>query len=227
MAHCALLALSASSVSVRVSSVHPSSVRRPVSSIRLSGVRASGVRCPVSARPVSRALCPTSGVRCPVRASGIRACRVRVRSVRTGGFVEREGAAGSHTPRDRPGRRLTPLQGSRCAGVRLLRQAACRSAGACCRRAAGHDLSPWVVGRPRWAALWPTVRACAAPPRPKAAGGPLNSSQAGRERGLTSDNRGGPAETRSGTILIRDNQALILTSQNVDSSLLSWAFSTR
>jgi hypothetical protein len=95
--------LSASSASVRVSSVHPSGVRC-FTGVRLSSVRASGVRvrCPC---PVSSAPCPTSGIQCPARASGIPVCRVR--SVRTGQFVEREGAAGSHTPRDRPGRHVT------------------------------------------------------------------------------------------------------------------------
>ena len=62
------------SVSVHMSSVRPSSDRRPV-----------GIRCP--------------RVRCPVRASGI-----HVYFVRTGEFVERLGAAGSHTSRDRLGR---------------------------------------------------------------------------------------------------------------------------
>jgi hypothetical protein len=50
----------------------------------------------------------------------------------------------------------------------------------------GHaaDVRPtttWVVGRPRGAALGRQRGACAAPPRPKAAGGPLHSSQTGRE----------------------------------------------
>jgi hypothetical protein len=92
-------------------------VQRPP--VQRPPVRCPRVWCPM---PGVRVRCPEprvrrrmSGVRCPVRASGIRAYRIRVRSVRTGGFVEREGAAGSHTPRDRPGRRLTPLQGSRCA----------------------------------------------------------------------------------------------------------------
>jgi hypothetical protein len=76
-AHRALVALSASSVRVRVSSVRPSSVRvRYVSSRRASGVRASGVRYPVFGVwclvsgvqcPVSSAPCP-----CPVPVSGVR-----------------------------------------------------------------------------------------------------------------------------------------------------------
>jgi hypothetical protein len=239
-AHCALLAPSASSVSVRLSSVHPSSVRRPVRvHIRLSGVRASGVRYPgVRVRsPEPRVRRRVSGVRGERPAS--RTCRVCVRSLRTGEFVEREGAAGSHTSRtgavgvsphrirvrlvgaqvevwclelaalaaaasagprppswsarvvarldrlvdrDTPvARRIARLQSSRCAEVRPLGQAACRSAGACCRRGAGHDLSPWVVVRPRWEAVWPTARACAAPPRPKAAGGPSTAVRPGGE----------------------------------------------
>jgi hypothetical protein len=71
------------SVSVHMSSVRPSSDRRPV------GIRCPRVRCPVSG----------VGVRCPVRASGI-----HVYFVRTGEFVERLGAAASHTSRDRLGR---------------------------------------------------------------------------------------------------------------------------
>ena len=110
----------------------------------------SDARCPC---PRSRAPCPTSGVRCPVRASGIGAYRVRVRSIRTGEFVQGEGAAG------------------------------CVHVGRSVLPAAGHDLSPWVVGRPRWEALWPTARACAAPPRPKAAGGPSTAVRPGGETG--------------------------------------------
>jgi hypothetical protein len=66
-AHRAVVALSASSVTVGVSSVRPSSVRRPVcAGVRyVSGVRASSVRCP--ARGVRR---PASGVRCEPPASG-------------------------------------------------------------------------------------------------------------------------------------------------------------
>jgi hypothetical protein len=94
-------------VRVHMSSVRPSSVRRPahvqrpavqcpasgtcpvsgvryMSSVRAPGVRASDIQCRVR-------------VQCPVRASGI-----RVHFVRTGEFVERLAAAGSHTPRDRP-----------------------------------------------------------------------------------------------------------------------------
>jgi hypothetical protein len=85
------------SVSVGLSSVHPSSVWRPVRvqrppvRVRASGVR---VRCPC---PVSGVPCPVSRVdvgcvRCPVEASGIPACRVCVRSVRTGEFMECESA---------------------------------------------------------------------------------------------------------------------------------------
>jgi hypothetical protein len=80
----ALVALSASSISVRVSSVRPSSVRGGW----------CGVRCPVSS-----AQCPVSGVRCP--------CPL----VRTGEFVER-GCGGSHTSRDRPGRVTYLTRGS-------------------------------------------------------------------------------------------------------------------
>jgi hypothetical protein len=78
-AHRALVALSASTCLASA---------RPVSGV-----------CPVSARPVSARPISSAGVRvqCPVRASGI-----RVHFVRTGKFVERLGAAGSHTPRDRP-----------------------------------------------------------------------------------------------------------------------------
>jgi hypothetical protein len=88
-AHRALVALSASSVSVRVSSIRPSSTcpgsARPVRvqgppvrcPVRAFGVRAAGVRCPVSVSrlrvpspcPVSvRCPCPVS-VRCPCPAS--------------------------------------------------------------------------------------------------------------------------------------------------------------
>jgi hypothetical protein len=52
----------------------------------------SGDWCPVSARPVSG--CPLSGVSVGVRAFRV---PVRVRCVRTGDFVERVGASGSHT----------------------------------------------------------------------------------------------------------------------------------
>jgi hypothetical protein len=78
-------------VRVHMSSVRPSSVRRP------GRVQRPRVRCPVSARPVSDVQCPVPGVhvRCPVRASAI-----RVHSVRTGEFVEQVGATGSHTTRD-------------------------------------------------------------------------------------------------------------------------------
>lgn len=96
-----------SSVSVRVSSVDPASVRRPVR-VQRPPVRCPRVWCPTPRCPMSRAPFPTSGVWCPVRASEIRACRVRVGSVRTGEFVERDGAVGRHTPRDRPARHLIP-----------------------------------------------------------------------------------------------------------------------
>jgi hypothetical protein len=79
-----------------VSGVRLSGVR--LSGVRASGVRASGVQCPVS---VSVSV-SVSGVRCPVRASGIRASHVHGHVVRTGEFVERIGAAGSHMSRDRP-----------------------------------------------------------------------------------------------------------------------------
>ena len=75
------------SVSVHMSSVRPSSDRRPV------GVQRPRVR--VSAGLVSSARCP-----CPVSGASVRhPCLL----VRTGDFVERLGAAGSHTSRDRPG----------------------------------------------------------------------------------------------------------------------------
>jgi hypothetical protein len=101
--------------------VHVLGQRRPVQRPPIQ-CPASGA-CPAStgpgsARPVSGVRCPMPGVAvrcpvarvdvgCPVRASGIRACRVCVRSVRTGEFMEREDAMGSHTPRDRPGRHVT------------------------------------------------------------------------------------------------------------------------
>jgi hypothetical protein len=66
-AHRGLVALSASFVSVRVASVRPSGVRRPVR------VQRPRVRCPLVRCPVPGARCPVPGVRCPVRASGIRA----------------------------------------------------------------------------------------------------------------------------------------------------------
>jgi hypothetical protein len=191
------------SVSVGLSSVHPSSVWRPVrvhrppDRVRASGVArpvsdagvarpVSSVRCPVpgvrcpmpDARcpvsgvdvgyPVSSARCPvsdarrrasgvqcpvsTSGVRCPVQASGIHACRVCVRSVRTGEFMECEGAVAA--TRLRTGR----------VGV------------------SPHHVCDQLVG-------------C-------------------------------PTGLESGTSLVRDNQALILTSRNVDNVLLSCAFRT-
>jgi hypothetical protein len=70
-------------VRVHMSSVRPSvSGVRYVSSVRAPGVRTSGVQCPVSVSSASvRHPCPL---------------------VRTGEFVERLGAAGSHTFRDRP-----------------------------------------------------------------------------------------------------------------------------
>jgi hypothetical protein len=106
----------------------PSASARPASARPVSDVR----YCPASARPVSARLvsdvrCPVPGVRvrcpvrasgvrvrCPVRASGIRvrcpvrASGIRVHFGRTGELVERLGAAGSHTSRDRL-RRVTYL----------------------------------------------------------------------------------------------------------------------
>jgi hypothetical protein len=78
-AHRALVALSASTCPA---SARPVSGVRYVSSVRTLGDRASGVQCPVSVSSASvRHPCPL---------------------VRTGEFVERLGAAGSHTFRDRP-----------------------------------------------------------------------------------------------------------------------------
>ena len=87
------------SASACPASTRPASGVRCVFSVRLSGVRASGVRYPgVRARcPEPRVRRRVSGVRCERPAS--RACRVCARSIRTGEFVEREGAAGSHTSR--------------------------------------------------------------------------------------------------------------------------------
>jgi hypothetical protein len=139
---------------------HPSASVCPASTRPASGV------CPVSARLVSdarcpcpgpRAQCPTSDVRCPVSASGIRACRVRVHSIRTGKFVEREGAAGSHTPRDRPGRRLT-LPICRAAGARRFAHCGRLRAGRQ-ERAAGGPSRPESLGRGSSAlgSPWPTA----------------------------------------------------------------------
>jgi hypothetical protein len=178
---------------------------------------ASGA-CPASARPVSvlGLQSPVSDVRCPVSGatSGIRACRIRVRSVRTGEFVEREGAAGSHTPRDRPGRRLTPSAEQPVRGGSPT-AAGCvqvgRSVLPACSRPRRESLSrgPSALG-----GLWPTARACAAPPRPKAAGGP---STAVRPGGETRSDLGEPwwayRDLNLGPSLSGDNQALILTSQ--------------
>jgi hypothetical protein len=88
--HRALVALSASTCPERPAVQCPASGTCPVSgvrymsSVRAPGVRASDIQCRVR-------------IQCPVRASGI-----RVHFVRTGEFVERLGAAGSHPPRDRP-----------------------------------------------------------------------------------------------------------------------------
>jgi hypothetical protein len=90
------------SASACPASTRPVSGVRCVPSVHPSGVRAFGVR-----RPVSGVRCPMPGVPvrcplvrvdvgCPVRASGMRPCRVCVRSVRTGEFLEREDAMGSH-----------------------------------------------------------------------------------------------------------------------------------
>jgi hypothetical protein len=163
----------------------PACVRCPHVWCPMPGVRVRGPELSVRHR--------MSGVRCPVPASGIRACRVRVCSIRTGKFVEREGAAGSHTPRDRPGRRIT-LPICRAAGAR--RFAHCgrlREVGRSVLPAARHDLSPWVVGRPRWEVLGRQRER--APPRPKAAGGPQQQSGREGKPGLVSENCGGPAET--------------------------------
>jgi hypothetical protein len=70
---------------------HPRSAStRPVSDVRSCDVRASGAQCP----GVRVSGCPLSGV----SGVGVRAFRVpvRVRCVRTGAFVERVGASGSH-----------------------------------------------------------------------------------------------------------------------------------
>ena len=81
-AHRALVALSVSSVSVGLFSVHPSSVWRPVRVQRPPvRVRASGVAHPVSD---VRCPCPVSSVPCRRRVSGVRCKRpafVRVASV--------------------------------------------------------------------------------------------------------------------------------------------------
>jgi hypothetical protein len=84
--HRALVALSASTCPA---SGRPVSGVRYMSSVRAPGVRASDIQCRVR-------------IQCPVRASGI-----RVHFVRTGEFVERLGAAGSHTPSRQAGRVTT------------------------------------------------------------------------------------------------------------------------
>jgi hypothetical protein len=220
-AHSAVLALSASAcpASTRPASRRPVRVQRPP-------VRCPRVRCPC---PVSvsgvQSPNPTSSVRCPVRASGIRSCRVRVRSVRIGAFVEREGAAGSHTPRDRPGRRLIPPSaGQSVHGGSPPRQTACRSAGAGCRMRRSR---PESLGRGSSALGGPFGRQRG--PTAAQGGKAVHQQQSGREGkpGLTSENRGGPAGICIWDYLIRDNRALILISRNVDNSLLSWAFRPR
>jgi hypothetical protein len=197
-------------------------VQRPASgACPASACPASGVRRPVSARPVSarpvsarpvsarsvsdaRRPCPRSRAPCPTRVSAVRcerpasvriasvsalsvlvsSCRARVRQAATRLGTGPVGVSPHH------------LQGSRCAEVRSLQ------VGRSVLPAAGHDLSPWVVGRPRWEALG-RQRERARPHRgPRRQAVPQH--QLGRERkhGLTSENRGRPAGTESGTILI-------------------------
>jgi hypothetical protein len=132
----AVVALSASSVRVRVSGVRP-------------------VRCPVSARLVSDARCP-----CPVSSATVRHPFVSHRCplVRTSEFVERAGAAGSHPARDWPGRRATHRVRDRLIGCpspawRLeLAQAALAAAASAWTRQ-----SSWQA-RERWpdSTTWPT-----------------------------------------------------------------------
>jgi hypothetical protein len=101
---------------VRVLRQRPRVQRPPVQCLTSGTVQRPRVRCPRGWCPMSGVQCPVSvsGVRCPVRASGVRvrcpvrASGIRVHFGRTGELVERLGAAGSHTSRDRL-RRVTYL----------------------------------------------------------------------------------------------------------------------
>jgi hypothetical protein len=188
-AHCALLALSASSVSVRVSSVYPSGVRR------VSGVRASGVRCPVSVSgaqsSVSDIGCPVSGVQCQ-RPASVRVASVSALSAPVGSWNARVRPAATRLGTGRVGVSPYPSAGQPVRGGSLT-AAGCVEVGRSVLPAARHDLSPWVVGRPRWEVLGRQRER--APPRPKAAGGPQQQSGREGKPGLASENCGGPAET--------------------------------
>ena len=208
-----------------------SRVQRPP--VQRPPVQRPRVRCP-------RVWCPMPGVRvrCPEprvrrRMSGVRCERpasVRVASVSAlfapvGSWSARVRRAATRLGIGRVG--VSPL--CRAAGVRGSPTAAgcvqvSRSVLPARGRPRPESLSRWpsALGGP-----WPTARACAAPPQPKAAGGPSTAGRPGGKLGLTWENRGGLPGLESGTILIRDDQVLIVISRNVDNALLSWAFSTR
>jgi len=218
-AHSALLALPASTCPA---STRPASgVRRPEHVLR-PPVRCPRVGCPRVWYPVSVSdvQSPVSDIGCPLCGPSVRH-RVRVRSIAQVSSCRarvRQAATRLGTgPQSASHPTVCRVAG--CGRLRVGRQDG----------AAGGQPRPESLGHGSSALGSPlvTARACAAPVRPKAAGGPSKQSGPVGVTGSDLENRMWACQYWIWDHPYQDNQALIVTSQNVDNSLQSWAFGTQ